>query len=195
MACFNGRDILNEESSYYYSKRTTSITPFSVKLSCAGSGELRCATPPTRRARRSIRQADVYRGRQRQEDVHLREKKWLSILHPEAKVSFKITTNGQEYTFDTRLKIEKAVVDEPFFDHSSLFSFTSGSGGLALPFRAMFPLSAEARFSLSIPGNYPTLMILPSGMGMFSWGLRLRSGERDLEDRRHAGSGAGDQGV
>ena len=50
------------------------------------------------------------------------EKEWLRILHPESKVSFKLTTNGQEYTFDTYLKIEKAVVDEPFFDHSALFS-------------------------------------------------------------------------
>lgn len=98
------------------------------------------------------------------------EKEWLRILHPEAKVSFKLTTSGQEYTFDTRLKIEKPVVDEPFFDHSALFSFTSGSGGFGFTIPGDVPFISGSTLSLSIPGNYPTLMILPSGMGMFSWG-------------------------
>ena len=98
------------------------------------------------------------------------EKEWLRILHPESKVSFKLTTNGQEYTFDTHLKIEKAVVDEPFFDHSALFSFTSGSGGFGFTIPGDVPFISGSTLSLSIPGNYPTLMILPSGMGMFSWG-------------------------
>lgn len=45
MACFNGRDILNEESSYYYSKKNNLKHTFSVKLSCAGSGELEMRYP------------------------------------------------------------------------------------------------------------------------------------------------------
>ena len=101
-------------------------------------------------------------------DWFLSEK--LRILHPDSKVSFKLTTNGQEYTFDTHLKIEKAVVDEPFFDHSALFSFTSGSGGFGFTIPGDVPFISGSTLSLSIPGNYPTLMILPSGMGMFSWG-------------------------
>ena len=59
-------------------------------------------------------------------------------------------------------------MDEPFFDHSALFSFTSGSGGFTIP--GDVPFISGSTLSLSIPGNYPTLMILPSGMGMFSWG-------------------------
>ena len=170
MACFNGRDILNEESSYYYSKANNLNHTFSVKLSCAGSGELemRYPTDAAGTAFQSVKQ--TFTAADSDKKVFTFEKKWLSILHPEAKVSFKITTNGQEYTFDTHLKIEKAVVDEPFFDHSALFSFTSGSGGFGFTIPGDVPFISGSTLSLSIPGNYPTLMILPSGMGMFSWG-------------------------
>ena len=170
MACFNGRDILNEESSYYYSKANNLNHTFSVKLSCAGSGELemRYPTDAAGTAFQSVKQ--TFTAADSDKKVFTFEKKWLSILHPEAKVSFKITTNGQEYAFDTHLKIEKPVVDEPFFDHSALFSFTSGSGGFGFTIPGDVPFISGSTLSLSIPGNYPTLMILPSGMGMFSWG-------------------------
>lgn len=170
MACFNGRDILNEESSFYYSKKNNLKHTFSVKLSCAGSGELemRYPTDAAGTAFQSVKQ--TFTAADNDKTVFTFEKEWLRILHPESKVSFKLTTNGQEYTFDTRLKIEKAVVDEPFFDHSALFSFTSGSGGLGFTIPGDVPFISGSTLSLSIPGNYPTLMILPSGMGMFSWG-------------------------
>lgn len=170
MACFNGRDILNEESSYYYSKKNNLKHTFSVKLSCAGSGELemRYPTDAAGTAFQSVKQ--TFTAADSDKKVFTFEKEWLRILHPEAKVSFKLTTNGQEYTFDTHLKIEKAVVDEPFFDHSALFSFTSGSGGFGFTIPGDVPFISGSTLSLSIPGNYPTLMILPSGMGMFSWG-------------------------
>ena len=170
MACFNGRDILNEESSFYYSKKNNLKHTFSVKLSCAGSGELemRYPTDAAGTAFQSVKQ--TFTAADSDKTVFTFEKEWLRILHPESKVSFKLTTNGQEYTFDTHLKIEKAVVDEPFFDHSSLFSFTSGSGGFGFTIPGDVPFISGSTLSLSIPGNYPTLMILPSGMGMFSWG-------------------------
>lgn len=170
MACFNGRDILNEESSFYYSKKNNLKHTFSVKLSCAGSGELemRYPTDAAGTAFQSVKQ--TFTAADSDKTVFTFEKEWLRILHPESKVSFKLTTNGQEYAFDTRLKIEKAVVDEPFFDHSALFSFTSGSGGLGFTIPGDVPFISGSTLSLSIPGNYPTLMILPSGMGMFSWG-------------------------
>ena len=170
MACFNGRDILNEESSFYYSKKNNLKHTFSVKLSCAGSGELemRYPTDAAGTAFQSVKQ--TFTASDSDKTVFTFEKEWLRILHPESKVSFKLTTNGQEYTFDTHLKIEKAVVDEPFFDHSSLFSFTSGSGGFGFTIPGDVPFISGSTLSLSIPGNYPTLMILPSGMGMFSWG-------------------------
>lgn len=170
MACFNGRDILNEESSFYYSKKNNVKHTFSVKLSCAGSGELemRYPTDAAGTAFQSVKQ--TFTAADSDKTVFTFEKEWLRILHPESKVSFKLTTNGQEYAFDTRLKIEKAVVDEPFFDHSALFSFTSGSGGLGFTIPGDVPFISGSTLSLSIPGNYPTLMILPSGMGMFSWG-------------------------
>lgn len=170
MACFNGRDILNEESSFYYSKKNNLNHTFSVKLSCAGSGELemRYPTDAAGTAYQSVKQ--TFTAADSDKKVFTFEKEWLRILHPESKVSFKLTTNGQEYTFDTHLKIEKAVVDEPFFDHSALFSFTSGSGGFGFTIPGDVPFISGSTLSLSIPGNYPTLMILPSGMGMFSWG-------------------------
>ena len=170
MACFNGRDILNEESSFYYSKKNNLKHTFSVKLSCAGSGELemRYPTDAAGTAFQSVKQ--TFTASDSDKTVFTFEKEWLRILHPESKVSFKLTTNGQEYTFDTHLKIEKAVVDEPFFDHSALFSFTSGSGGFGFTIPGDVPFISGSTLSLSIPGNYPTLMILPSGMGMFSWG-------------------------
>lgn len=170
MACFNGRDILNEESSFYYSKKNNLKHTFSVKLSCAGSGELemRYPTDAAGTAFQSVKQ--TFTAADSDKTVFTFEKEWLRILHPESKVSFKLTTNGQEYTFDTHLKIEKAVVDEPFFDHSALFSFTSGSGGFGFTIPGDIPFISGSTLSLSIPGNYPTLMILPSGMGMFSWG-------------------------
>lgn len=170
MACFNGRDILNEESSFYYSKKNNLKHTFSVKLSCAGSGELemRYPTDAAGTAFQSVKQ--TFTAADSDKKVFTFEKEWLRILHPESKVSFKLTTNGQEYAFDTHLKIEKAVVDEPFFDHSALFSFTSGSGGFGFTIPGDVPFISGSTLSLSIPGNYPTLMILPSGMGMFSWG-------------------------
>ena len=170
MACFNGRDILNEESSFYYSTKNNLKHTFSVKLSCAGSGELemRYPTDAAGTAFQSVKQ--TFTAADSDKKVFTFEKEWLRILHPESKVSFKLTTNGQEYTFDTHLKIEKAVVDEPFFDHSALFSFTSGSGGFGFTIPGDVPFISGSTLSLSIPGNYPTLMILPSGMGMFSWG-------------------------
>ena len=170
MACFNGRDILNEESSFYYSKKNNLKHTFSVKLSCAGSGELemRYPTDAAGTAFQSVKQ--TFTAADSDKTVFTFEKEWLRILHPESKVSFKLTTNGQEYTFDTHLKIEKPVVDEPFFDHSALFSFTSGSGGFGFTIPGDVPFISGSTLSLSIPGNYPTLMILPSGMGMFSWG-------------------------
>ena len=170
MACFNGRDILNEESSFYYSKKNNLKHTFSVKLSCAGSGELEMRYPTDAAGTAFQSDKQTFTAADSDKKVFTFEKEWLRILHPESKVSFKLTTNGQEYTFDTHLKIEKAVVDEPFFDHSALFSFTSGSGGFGFTIPGDVPFISGSTLSLSIPGNYPTLMILPSGMGMFSWG-------------------------
>ena len=170
MGCFNGRDILNEQNTYYYSKKNNIDHTFSVKLYCSGSGvlELRYPTDAEGKTFQTVKRD--FTASDSDQTVFTFKGKWLSLLHPEAKVSFQITTGGKTYDFDTQMKLEKPVVDEPFFDHSALFSFTSGSGGFGFTIPGDLPFISGSKVSISIPGNYPTFMILPSGLGMLSWG-------------------------
>ena len=80
MACFNGRDILNEESSFYYSKKNNVKHTFSVKLSCAGSGELemRYPTDAAGTAFQSVKQ--TFTAADSDKTVFTFEKEWLRIL-------------------------------------------------------------------------------------------------------------------
>ena len=195
MACFNGRDILNEESSFYYSKKNNLKHTFSVKLSCAGSGELemRYPTDAAGTAFQSVKQTFTAADSDKK-GVHLRER---MAAHPASGSQGFLQAHNERTGIYLRYPSQNR----------------KGRRGRALlrPQRAVLLHQRLGRFWLYHSGRcslYQRKYAFPFHPRQLSHaydsalrhghvllGLRLRPGEHDLEDRRHAGSGAGDQGV
>ncbi|MBP3522854.1 MAG: carboxypeptidase regulatory-like domain-containing protein [Clostridia bacterium] len=191
MSGFNGCDILTEKNTFYYSPKNDINHAFSAKLSSSTDGTLELHYYDAN-GEQVVSKAFKASDSDKTELVF--EGKWLSMLKPGEKVSFKIITKDkQEYTFDTQLDIQKAVVDEPFLSSSStLLKFFGGDGGFGFDIPSAVPFIGGARLAVSIPGKAPKLMILPSGRAMFAWGATFSSKDaswksddtRDIENAK-----------
>ncbi len=174
MSGFSGCDILTEKSTFYYSPKNDYSHAISAKLSSATDGTLELHYLYDGK---DTVESKAFKASDSDKTEFVFEKAWLSILQPGTKVSFKIITKDkQEYTFDTQLDIQKAVVDEPFLSESStLFKFFGGDGGFGFDIPTSVPFIGGERLAVSIPGKAPKFMILPSGRAMFSWGATYSS--------------------
>ena len=174
MGGFNGCDILSERNTFYYSPENDLDHVFSAKLSCATDGtlELHYLSGTTEEI-----VSKAFKASDSNKTEFVFQDEWLSILQPGGSVFFKIITKDeQEYTFETQLDIQRAVVDEPFLrDSSTLFSLFGGDGGFGFDIPATVPFIGGERLTVSIPGKAQKLMILPSGRAMFSWGAGFSS--------------------
>ena len=174
MSGFNGCDILTEKSTFYYSPKNDFRHAISAKLSSATDGTLELHHLYDGKdtvVSKAFKASDTDKTELVFEDT------WLSILQPGTKVYFKIITKDkQDYTFDTQLDIQKAIVDEPFLSESStLFKFFGGDGGFGFDIPTSVPFIGGERLAVSIPGKAPKFMVLPSGRAMFSWGATYSS--------------------
>ncbi|MGN0772877.1 MAG: carboxypeptidase-like regulatory domain-containing protein, partial [Candidatus Ventricola sp.] len=191
MSCFNGGDILSEKNTFYYSTKNDLNHTFSVKLSCSTDGTLTMCSlsngSETVLASKAFKSTDSDKTEFEFKDT------WLSKLQPGTQVRFKIVTQDkQEYVFDTQLDIQPAVIEEPFLSSSStLFKFFGGDGGFGFDIPTEVPFIGGSRLAVSIPGNNPKLMILPSGRAMFAWGTDFTSEQlswksQDAQDQANA---------
>ena len=174
MSGFNGCDILTEKSTFYYSPKNDYSHAVSAKLSSATDGTLELHYLYDGK---DTVVSKAFKASDSDKTEFVFENTWLSILQPGTKVSFKIITKDkQEYTFNTQLDIQKAIVDEPFLSESStLFKFFGGDGGFGFDIPTSVPFIGGERLAVSIPGKAPKFMILPSGRAMFSWGATYSS--------------------
>ncbi|MGN0795005.1 MAG: carboxypeptidase-like regulatory domain-containing protein, partial [Aristaeellaceae bacterium] len=190
MSGFNGCDILSEKNTFYYSSKNDYRHAISAKLSSATDGTLElhylCDGKDTV-VSKAFKASDSDKTELVFEDT------WLSILKPGTKVYFKIITKDkQEYTFDTQLDIQKAIVEEPTLNESnSLFKFFGGDGGFGFDIPSELPFIGGERLAVSIPGKAPKFMVLPTGRAMFSWGATYSSKDvswksEDLQDMENA---------
>lgn len=190
MSGFNGCDILTEKNTFYYSPKNDFRHALSAKLSSATDGTLELHYLYDGKdtvVSKAFKASDTDKTELVFEDT------WLSILKPGTKVYFKIITKDkQEYTFDTQLDIQKAIVDEPFLsESSSLFKFFGGDGGFGFDIPSELPFIGGERLAVAIPGKAPKFMILPTGRAMFSWGATYSSKDvswksEDTQDMENA---------
>lgn len=190
MSGFNGCDILTEKSTFYYSPKNDFRHAISAKLSSAMDGTLELHHLYDGKdtvVSKAFKASDTDKTELVFEDT------WLSILQPGTKVYFKIITKDkQDYTFDTQLDIQKAIVDEPTLNESSsLFKFFGGDGGFGFDIPSELPFIGGERLAVSIPGKAPKFMILPTGRAMFSWGATYSSKDvswksEDTQDMENA---------
>ena len=191
MGCFNGRDILTESGTYYCTKKNTLDHTFSVKLHCDRDGELELRYPESAGATEYKTVVKKFTAADSDKTVFKFEDQWLSKLPPGAKVSFTIKSGGKSYTTDTLIDIQKAMVDEPFFSKSALFSFTSGTTGIGFDIPGKIPFISGSRLAFEIPGKLPQVVYTPSYMVMFAWGYDFKPEQanwqsEDAEDQARA---------
>ena len=104
-------------------------------------------------------------------------------------VSIRMETQGFTKTYDTRLMVKEAVVEEPDFKNTSALSFTDGGLGLHIP--DSIPFIGGTTLSLDIPGLPAQLVIDPTGFVQFAYGKSFESeelnwkkeSERDVQQR------------
>ncbi|MGN0992313.1 MAG: carboxypeptidase-like regulatory domain-containing protein, partial [Candidatus Ventricola sp.] len=193
MGVFNGGDILSEKNTFYYSAKNDLAHAFSVKLSSSTDGTLSLCSLSDGSATETVIASKAFTASDSDKTEFVFEDTWLRKLLPGTKVRFKIVTkDNQEYLFDTQLDIQKAVVEEPFLSSSStLFKFFGGDGGFGFDIPSEVPFIGGSRLAVSIPGNNPKLMILPSGRAMFAWGTdftheQLSWKSQDAQDQANA---------
>ena len=189
--CFNGRDILTESHTYYCTSKNTLNHAFTVKLHCDKDGELELRYPVNANATEYKTVVKKFTAADSDKTVLKFEDQWLSKLPPGAKVSFTLKTGKNSYTTNTQLDIQKAMVDEPFFSKSALFSFTSGTTGIGFDIPGKIPFISGSRLAIDIPGKLPQVVYTPSYMVMFAWGYDFKPEQanwksEDAEDQASA---------
>ena len=100
---------------------------------------------------------------------------YAQIIPTGATVSIRVETPGFTKTYDTRLLIQDAVVEEPDFRNMSALTFTGGGLGLEIP--DFVPFIGGAKLSLEIPMLPAQLVIDPSGFVQFAYGKTFESEE------------------
>ena len=116
MGCFNGRDILTEANSCYFSPENTANHTFAVKLHCDTDGELELRYSVDAEATEYRTVVKTFSAADSDNTVLEFKDQWLRKLLPGAKVSFTIKADGKQYTTDTLLIIQKAMVEKPILN-------------------------------------------------------------------------------
>lgn len=191
MAGFNGRDILSQKSTIFYSPKNDSPHYFDIlldnlsKTKVSGwmylcykvyddNGEL-----VEKEEKRSFTSGTAvsFLGR------------YCQQIAPGSTVSVRVETPSFTRTYQTQLQIEKAVVDEPQFINTKALSFTGPTLGLTFP--EEIPFFGGSNLSLGVPQVPAQLAIDPSGYIQFAYGHDFRSelldwkseGQKQVEER------------
>ncbi len=180
MASFSGRDILTESGTWYCSAQNTTNLAFTVKLSCAGSGELELRYPVDANATEYATVVKKFSASDSDKTVLTFGDQWLSKLLPGAEVSFTIRTGGKEYTTGTLLLLQKALVNAPALSRDALLAFPDGlSAGIAND----VPFIGGSRLSLTLPESLSRALILPSGAALYALGYDFKAEQADWQTR------------
>ncbi|MGN0317632.1 MAG: carboxypeptidase-like regulatory domain-containing protein [Lachnospira sp.] len=153
MGCFNGKDILTESNTYYWSQENTANYTFSVKLHCDMDGELELCYSVDANATEYRTVVKSFFAADSDNTVLEFEDQWLSKLLPGAKVSFTLKADGKQYTTNTLLIIQKAMVEKPISDTSAQPSFAvtqmpqSASSNSVTGREVLEPISTEKLLS------------------------------------------------
>ena len=113
MGSFNGRDILTELNSYYCSQENTANHTFAVKLHCDTDGELELRYSVDTEATEYRTVVKTFSATDSDNTVLEFEDQWLRKLIPGARVSFTIKADGEQYTTDTLLIVQKGTAEKP----------------------------------------------------------------------------------
>lgn len=113
MGSFNGKDILTETNSCYCSQENTAKHTFAVKLHCDTDGELELRYSVDTEATEYMTVVKTFSATDSDNTVLEFEDQWLNKLIPGAKVSFTIKADGEQYTTDTLLIVQKGTAEEP----------------------------------------------------------------------------------
>lgn len=188
MGCFGGRDVLSESNTYIHTTENTEKQAFTIKLSCAGSGELVLSYPVDIDETVFETVAKTFTAADSDKTVLTFEDQWLSRLDPGTKVSFTIKTGGKEYTTETLLVIQNAAVNAPVLSREALFGFSSV---LSARLADNVPFIGGSSLSLDIPDHLPASLVLPSGAVLFALGYDFKAEQanwqtRDAEDEARA---------
>ncbi|MGN0794283.1 MAG: carboxypeptidase-like regulatory domain-containing protein [Aristaeellaceae bacterium] len=191
MGCFNGRDILTEANTYYCTKLNTAKHAFTVKLYCAEDGELELRYPVDAEATEYGTVVQPFTAADSDSTVLRFEDRWLSKLPPGARVSFTIRTGEAQYTTDTLLLIQKAMVEAPVLSQSTLFAFNSGSNDWDFRIPYGTPFIGGDTLSVELPASLPQALYLASYQALYALGYDFKAEQvnwqtRDAEDEARA---------
>lgn len=191
MGCFNGRDILTETNTFYGSPANTAKHTFTVKLHCDQDGTLELRYPVDAKADEFQTVVKRFVASDSDSTVMVFEDQWLSKLVPDTRVSFAITTGGAQYTTDTQLVIQKALVDAPVLSRNALFSFDGMANSVDFSIPGNAPFIGGSRLSLDIPETLARAVYLPSYQALYALGDDFKAEQanwqtRDAEDEAKA---------
>lgn len=191
MGCFNGRDILTETNTYYSTAANTAKHAFTVKLHCDQSGTLVLRYPVDAKATRYQTVTKSFSASDSDSTVLVFEDQWLRKLVPGTRVSFTIKTGEEQYTTDTLLVIQKALVEAPVLSKSALFTFAGRSNVWDFSIPDDIPFIGGSNLSIDIPDTLPQTVYLPSNRAMYALGYDFKPEQalwqtRDAEDEVRA---------
>ena len=153
MGCFNGKDILTESNTYYWSQENTANHTFTVKLHCDMEGELELCYSLDANATEYRTVVKTFSATDSDNTVLEFEDQWLRKLLPGATVSFTIKADGNQYTTDTLLIIQKSMVEKTILGTSAQPSFAgtqmpqSASSNFVTGREVLEPISTEGLLS------------------------------------------------
>ncbi|MGN0995643.1 MAG: carboxypeptidase-like regulatory domain-containing protein [Candidatus Ventricola sp.] len=189
---FNGRDILTEKRTVYYTTENTKQHTISVKLDSPQDGTLELCSRDDASQAGTVIASRSFKKTDSDKTEFAFQSAWLSELKPGTQVFFRIVTKDeQKYEFITQLDIRKAIVDKPFLSSSAPFKFFGADGGFGFDIPPEIPFIGGSRLAVNIPGLKQRLLILPSGVAMFAWGTdfsheQLNWQSQDTQDQAKA---------
>ena len=176
MAVFDDGDVLSQEKTVFYSTKNTNVHYFEFLIddfaAAKPSGELYLCYQIygeddkriDKEEKRSFTSGKVV----------IFDGEYLRQIVPGSTVSLRMKTNdGEIRTFETQLRVEKAVVEEPKFINTNNLSFTGPS--LKLHFPDTIPFFGGSDLSLAVPQIPAQLYIDPSGYVKFAYGHDFHS--------------------
>ena len=177
MACYNGHDILSQQDTIFYTLKNDAPQTFSVLV------EKQKAKPFS---------GSLYLGYQvynadgevvEKEEKHAFDSgspvyftnRYCQQIVPGSTVSIRVESDDFTRTYQTQLKVKKAVVEEPQYSNQKNASFTTG--GFKFRFPDSIPFLGGTEMSLDFPGAPAQLMIDPSGYIQFAFGKNFQPEE------------------
>ncbi len=172
-ACFDGRDILNEATTFYATAANTAKHTFSVLIHADTDGEVALRYPVDASGESFVTIAKPFSAASSGSTPVTFEEPWLAVLRPGTPVSIVVTCGGQEYVTPARLVLQQPMVPAPVRSREALFSLLSGAGCLRLSLPGNTPFLGGSDVNLALPEPLPAVLYLPSGRVLAAQGYDL----------------------